>query len=290
MSLTNFSCPGRRKRMWRKKQYLSAPFTTTWRWATAALSREGGADFDGQQSNPPKRSLALGRRPPIGRPARAYLGITIPMAGTTRMLRLTSLLLLLLSFTPASLGASPSPRPPNLVIIFCDDLGYNDLGCYGAKGYETPNIDRLAREGMRFTDLYVAPPVCPSSRAALLTGCYPIRIGILGALSPKSKIGLNSNEVTLAEMLRGQGYATAIYGKWHLGDAPSFLPTRHGFDDYFGLPYSNDMWPFHPVTPTNYPPLPLYENEQVVQLMPDQTQLTRGYTERAVDVHDRKED
>jgi arylsulfatase A-like enzyme len=135
---------------------------------------------------------------------------------------------------------------------------------------------------MRFTDFYVAQAVCSASRAALLTGCYPIRIGILGALSPKSKIGLNSNEVTLAEMLRGQGYATAIYGKWHLGDAPSFLPTRHGFDDYFGLPYSNDMWPRHPTAATNYPPLPLIEGEKVIEVMPEQAGLMACYTERAV--------
>ena len=135
---------------------------------------------------------------------------------------------------------------------------------------------------MRFTDFYVAQAVCSASRAALLTGCYPNRVGIIGALGPRSKTGINSNEVTLAEILKGRGYATAIYGKWHLGDAPQFLPTRHGFDEYFGLPYSNGMWPFHPTAATNYPPLPLYENEKVIELMPDQTQLTTRYTEHAV--------
>lgn len=143
---------------------------------------------------------------------------------------------------------------------------------------------------MRFTDFYVGQAVCSASRAALLTGCYPNRIGIQGALPPRARIGINSNEVTIAEILKGRGYATAIFGKWHLGDAPAFLPTRHGFDEFFGLPYSNDMWPFHPVTPTNYPPLPLYENERVVELMPDQTQLTTSYTERAVSFIKRKKD
>jgi arylsulfatase A-like enzyme len=199
------------------------------------------------------------------------------------MRRLTSHLLLLLACsTLASLGAPGNSRPPNVVIIFCDDLGYADVGCYGAKGFQTPNIDRLAHEGRRFTDFYVAQAVCSASRAALLTGCYPIRVGILGALGPRSKVGLSSNEVTIAEILRSQGYATAIYGKWHLGDAPSFLPTHHGFDDYFGLPYSNDMWPRHPTSGTNYPPLPLFEGEKVVEVMPDQTRLTARYTERAV--------
>jgi arylsulfatase A len=180
-------------------------------------------------------------------------------------------------------------HPPNVVIIFCDDMAYADISPFGGNT-RTPNLARMTREGMRFTDFYVAQAVCSASRAALMTGCYPNRVGILGALGPRSRIGINSNEVTLAEVLKGRGYATAIYGKWHLGDAPQFLPTRHGFDEYFGLPYSNDMWPFHPVNPTNYPPLPLYENEKVVQLMPDQTQLTTWYTERAVSFIERNKE
>lgn len=127
-------------------------------------------------------------------------------------------------------------RPPNVVLIFADDLGYGDLGCYGAQGIKTPNLDRLAREGTRFTDFYVPQAVCSASRAALLTGCYPNRVGIQGALGPRSKIGINAEETTLAEVLKQRGYATAIHGKWHLGDDPRFLPTRHGFDEYFGLP------------------------------------------------------
>jgi arylsulfatase A-like enzyme len=182
------------------------------------------------------------------------------------------------------------------VIIFADDLGYGDLGCYGARGYRTPNLDRLAAQGTRFTSFYVAQAVCSASRAALLTGCYPNRIGILGALGPGSKTGLNPAELTLAEVLKTRGYATAIFGKWHLGDAPHFLPTRHGFDEYFGLPYSNDMWPFHPdyadLPPDaarrkrGYPDLPLIEGERVV-IRPvtgaHQARLTTWYTERAVD-------
>jgi arylsulfatase A-like enzyme len=192
---------------------------------------------------------------------------------------------LLLAFGPAvSEGATRKRpvRPPNLVLIFADDLGYADPGCYGAKGYATPHLDRLAREGMRFTDFYVAQAVCSASRAALLTGCYPNRLGILGALGPNARLGLNPEETTLAELLQGRGYATAIYGKWHLGHRPEFLPGRHGFDDYFGLPYSNDMWPRHPAGATNYPPLPLLEQDRTLGFMPDQTQLTTWYTERAV--------
>jgi arylsulfatase A-like enzyme len=181
-------------------------------------------------------------------------------------------------------GPAPAaePRPPNVVIVFADDMGYGDVGCYGAKGFATPNLDRLAAEGIRFTDFYVAQAVCSASRAALLTGCYPNRIGILGALGPGSKHGIHENEMTIAEVLKPRGYATAIYGKWHLGHLPKFLPTRHGFDDYYGLPYSNDMWPKHPENPKAYPDLPLVEREKTIQLNPDQAQLTTAYTERAV--------
>ena len=182
-----------------------------------------------------------------------------------------------------------STRPPNVVIIFCDDLAYADIAPFGS-ATPTPNLSRFAREGMRFTDFYAAQAVCSASRAALLTGCYPNRLGIQGALPPRAKTGLNLGELTLAEILKARGYATAIYGKWHLGDAPPFLPTRQGFDEWFGLPYSNDMWPFHPTASTNYPPLPLYENEKVIELMPDQRQLTTQYTERAVKFIERNQE
>jgi arylsulfatase A-like enzyme len=187
-------------------------------------------------------------------------------------------------------AAAAGPRPPNVVIVYADDLGYGDIGCYGAKGLRTPNIDRLAGEGVRFTDFYVAQAVCTASRAALLTGCYPNRIGLMGALGPKSKVGIHDGELTLAEMFKSRGYATAIFGKWHLGDDPKFLPTRHGFDEYFGLPYSNDMWPRHPENPRAYPDLPLIENDRVVQINPDQRMLTTWYTQRAVKFIEKSKD
>lgn len=168
-------------------------------------------------------------------------------------------------------------------------MGYADVGCFGAKNIKTPNLDRMARQGMRFTDFYAAQAVCSASRAALMTGCYPNRVGLLGALGPQSPLGLHTNEVTIADLLKSRGYATAMFGKWHLGRPPEFLPTRQGFDEYFGLPYSNDMWPNHPTGGTNYPPLPLIEGEQVVQLMPDQTQLTTWYTERTLKFIERHE-
>jgi arylsulfatase A-like enzyme len=172
-------------------------------------------------------------------------------------------------------------RPPNFVVVFCDDLAYGDIGPFGAKGYQTPNLDRMAQQGLRLTDFYVAAAVCSASRTALLTGCYPQRVGILGALGPAAKIGIHKNETLLPEILKRKGYATAIFGKWHLGHHPQFLPTRHGFDQYFGLPYSNDMWPNHPENKT-FPPLPLIDGEKIIEHNPDQTQLTTWYTEHAV--------
>jgi arylsulfatase A-like enzyme len=172
-------------------------------------------------------------------------------------------------------------RPPNFVIVYCDDLGYADIGPFGSTGYATPNLDRMAREGMRLTSFETAAAVCSASRAALLTGCYPQRVGILGALGPAAKHGIHDDEVLLPELLKSRGYATAIFGKWHLGHHPQFLPTRHGFDRYFGLPYSNDMWPLHPTNRT-FPPLPLIDGERTIEHDPDQTQLTTWYTERAV--------
>jgi arylsulfatase A len=184
---------------------------------------------------------------------------------------------------------------PNIIIIFTDDQGYADVGVFGAKGFQTPNLDRLAAQGCVFRNFHVAQPICSASRAALLTGCYPNRIGIHGALGPGSKTGINSSEMTLAELMKQRGYATAIFGKWHLGDFPQFLPLRHGFDHYFGLPYSNDMWPLHPDLvnlPANderrkrgFPDLVMYEGDKVVipqVTHADQNQLTTWYTERAV--------
>ena len=170
---------------------------------------------------------------------------------------------------------------PNVVFIFADDQGYGDLGCFGASDLKTPNMDRLAREGTRFTSFYVAQPVCTASRAALLSGCYSNRVGMAGALNHTSMVGLNPQETLLSEMCHAQGYATAIYGKWHLGHQPPFLPTRQGFDEFFGIPYSNDNGPLHPVI-RDILALPLYENETIVERDPDQSQFTRRLTERAV--------
>jgi arylsulfatase A-like enzyme len=173
-------------------------------------------------------------------------------------------------------------RKPNFVIILTDDLGYADVGCYGAKGFETPHLDRMAAEGMRFSDFYVGSSVCSPSRAALLTGCYPQRVGLPVVLEADSETGLSSQEEIIPQILKPQGYATGMFGKWHLGDRPQFLPTRHGFDEYFGLPYSNDMIPDHVVKKNFFPDLPLYEAEKIVAYNPDQTQLTTWYTERSV--------
>ena len=185
-------------------------------------------------------------------------------------------------------------RPPNVVVIFADDLGYADIGPFrtGRNGPRpsTPHLDRMAADGMRLTSFYVAQAVCSASRAALLTGSYPNRIGIQGALNHTADIGLNAAETTIAELVKARGYATAIVGKWHLGHHPPFLPLRHGFDEYFGLPYSNDMWPRHPQRPDFFPDLPLIEGGRVVATNPDQSQLTRQYTERAVRFIDRHKD
>jgi arylsulfatase A-like enzyme len=198
-------------------------------------------------------------------------------------------LLFALLLASRALAQAPADRPPNIVLVYADDLGYGDVGCFGAQGYATPNIDRLAKEGIRFTDFYVAQGVCSASRTALLTGCYPNRLGILGALGPEAKIGISDDEPTIAQVLRPRGYAAAVFGKWHLGHHPRFLPTRHGFDEYFGLPYSNDMWPKHP-TNRSFPDLPLIDDTTVVDRNPDQRRLTTWYTEHAVRfIHAHKE-
>jgi arylsulfatase len=180
-------------------------------------------------------------------------------------------------------GEAPaaSPRPTNVVIILTDDQGYADLGCFGAKDLRTPNLDRMAQEGMRFTDFYVGQAVCTASRAALLTGCYPNRVGLQGALNHQSRIGISGEETLLPQIFRSRGYATAAYGKWHLGCQPEFMPLRRGFDDYFGTPYSNDNGPLHP-TMRGLPSLPLYEGEKVIELDPDQRYFTKRITEHAV--------
>ena len=182
---------------------------------------------------------------------------------------------------------------PNFVIIFMDDMGYADIGPFGAEGYETPHLDRMAREGRIFTDFYVTQAVCSASRAGLMTGCYNVRVGIDGALGPKARHGIHEDEITIAEICKQKNYATACYGKWHLGHHKKFLPMQHGFDDYFGLPYSNDMWPYHPNVLhlameqrlERWPHLPLIDGNDIInaEVTPkDQEQLTTWYTERAV--------
>lgn len=179
-------------------------------------------------------------------------------------------------------------RPPNIVLIFADDLGYGDLGCYGSKLNDTPVLDEMAKEGIRFTDFYVSAAVCSPSRASLMTGCYSQRVGLargedFPVLLPGDNIGISEEEITIAKMLKKAGYKTICIGKWHLGDQPSFLPTRHGFDNFFGLPYSNDMWPHHPENDKfDFPPLPLMRDEEVIEWNPDQATLTKRYTEESI--------
>ena len=201
-----------------------------------------------------------------------------------------SFVVFFLSCLPVAVAQAAPARLPNIVIIYIDDMGYADIGPFGAKGYTTPNIDKMAAEGMKFTSFYSAQAVCSASRAALMTGCYSNRVGIAGALGPHARIGISDKEMTLAQLCKQKNYATAIFGKWHLGDAPRFLPTRHGFDEYYGLPYSNDMWP--PNNP-NAPPLPLIDQERVVNPSVDdaaQCQLTTQYTEHAVSFIERNKD
>lgn len=187
---------------------------------------------------------------------------------------------------PAENPASNSDRPPNFIVIFIDDMGYGDIGAFGSKKNRTPNLDAMAKEGMRLTSFYAAP-VCTPSRAALMTGCYPKRVGLArgswhGVLMPGDAHGLNPDEVTIAEVLQARGYRTACIGKWHLGDQPEFLPTRHGFDEYFGLPYSNDMYPERMAKVRNFPPLPLLRGEKVLRAITDQSKLTGLYTAEAI--------
>jgi len=184
-------------------------------------------------------------------------------------------------------------QKPNVILINCDDLGYGDLGCYGSKVNHTPYIDRLSSEGTRFTDFYMASPVCSPSRGAMLTGCYPPRIGF-GAfegkvvLFPGQAVGLNTSEITIADVLRENGYRTKIIGKWHCGDQPEFLPLSHGFEEYYGLPYSNDMG--RQAGREIYPPLPLIKDNTVIQQQPDQRSLTERYGEQALEFINRYKD
>ncbi len=205
------------------------------------------------------------------------------------------------AFSPLDASAGGNERLPNFVIIFTDDQGYQDIGCFGSPKIKTPNLDRMAGEGMKFTDFYSANAVCSASRAALLTCCYPPRVSISSVLFPRHKVGLHPDEITIADLLKQRGYATACIGKWHLGHKPEFLPTRQGFDSYYGIPYSNDMT----IDPAmdlsddcvlrqgmtaerirqekpkrNW--VPLLRGAKVIEYPVDQSTLTKRYTDEAV--------
>lgn len=191
---------------------------------------------------------------------------------------------LLLSFgLLASTALAEQRQPPNFVLIVCDNLGYGDIEPFGSKKHRTPNLTRLALQGRKFTHFYSASGVCTPSRAALMTGCYPSRVSMDvtdgAVLRPVSKIGLHPQERTITELLKANGYATAIFGKWHLGDQPEFLPTHQGFDYYLGIPYSDDMTPR---AGKNWPELPLMENERVIEAPTDRDLLTKRLNEAAV--------
>jgi arylsulfatase A len=194
-------------------------------------------------------------------------------------------LVLVCFLTPfVCLQATAADSSPNFVVIFCDDLGYGDLGCYGSTKNRTPNIDQLAKDGIVFTDFYSSSPVCTPSRASLMTGCYPRRVGMHEdftghwVLIPRSRRGLHPNETTVAEALKSKEYSTACVGKWHLGDQPEHLPTAHGFDFYYGIPYSNDMQ----AAGRGDPPLPLVKQTEVIEAPADQSTLTKRYTEQVI--------
>lgn len=200
--------------------------------------------------------------------------------------RLVFLAFWLAGFVSLAIGQTrpaATARPPNVVIILTDDHGYADVGIYGAKGFSTPRLDRMAREGMRFTDFYVSSAACSASRASLLTGCYSQRIGIPAVIG--AEMGLNPSEKTIARMLQEKGYATGLVGKWHLGQRPEFLPLGYGFDEFLGTPYSNDMGPDMSAAAreAGKTGLPLMEGARVIETSPDQRYLTQRYTERAVD-------
>ena len=176
----------------------------------------------------------------------------------------------LAGFASGSAAANTASRPPNVILIYADDLGYGDLSCYGSP-IQTPNLDRMAEEGVRFTQFCSTSSVCSPSRAALLTGRYPVRYGIPRVLIPSDRYGLPESETTIAQMLKDAGYSTMCIGKWHLGSRPEFYPSKRGFDRYYGLLYSNDMWPRS-----------LYEDSDVVEATARLSFLTRQYTDQAV--------
>jgi arylsulfatase A-like enzyme len=206
------------------------------------------------------------------------------MRTTTRTAVIVAATLLAL-LSRSAVVASAADRPPNFIIIFVDDLGYGDIGCFGSKVHRTPNLDRMAEQGMRLTDFYSSCSVCTPSRASLMTGCYPRRVNMhvdesnLCVLFPAAKKGLHPDEITFPELLKSRGYATACIGKWHLGDHPDFLPRKQGFDFYYGIPYSNDMGRRDG---TARPALPLLRNETIIEAPVRQGTITKRYTEQAI--------
>jgi len=223
------------------------------------------------------------------------------MTKTINVCRTISLGLALIFLTHATDRIVEASQKPNFVVIFCDDLGYGDLGCFGHPTIRTPNLDRMAAEGQKWTNFYVGASVCTPSRAALLTGRLPIRNGMMSAerrvLFPNSKGGIPASEITIAELLKSVGYATAAVGKWHLGHLPEYLPTAHGFDTYWGIPYSNDMdgqrgFPnysqmarkdanyFAPIEQYN---VPIIHDTNVIERPANQHTITRRYTEKAIE-------
>jgi arylsulfatase A-like enzyme len=210
------------------------------------------------------------------------------MRNTGKNFTIKSLLIILLIMGVfKSLAQKKKATKPNFIVIFTDDQGYGDLGCFGSPNLKTPNIDKMALKGMKLASFYVAAPLCTPSRVALMTGSYPKRVNMvtgskfLVLLAADSK-GLNPNEITIAEILKKQGYTTGIFGKWHLKDHPEFLPTRQGFDEFFGVPYSHDIHPYHPKHEHfNFPTLPLMDGKKVIELNPDANRLTSLITQRA---------
>ena len=200
--------------------------------------------------------------------------------------RIIYLILLLVIFS-----CEKNNNKPNIVFILADDLGYGDLSSYGSETIETTNIDKLAEDGVKLKSYYAAQPVCSASRAAILTGAYANRIGIYNAFGPTSDSGINSNEYTLAEMLKDNGYETGIFGKWHLGSKKEFFPTNHGFDEFYGILYSNDMWRWHPENPEEYPQdLLLYRNKNALTEITDQSNLTKDITTESINFIEKNKD
>ena len=212
---------------------------------------------------------------------------------SNRFLKLGSIYILLLLSVFIINSCDQKNKSPNIVIIFTDDQGYGDLGCYGATKFETPNIDSMAKEGLLFTDFYVSQAVCSASRASLMTGSYAERVGVQGALSPWAVDGLNPKIQTISKFLKAHNYTTAIFGKWHLGHRKEYLPIQNGFDEYAGLICSNDMWPVgydgEPIQSSKksyYPTMSFWEGNRPIydiKNFKDQSQLTTTITERAVD-------